>query len=188
MSSLIIGSDNNVILTTNESTNLTIGTSENPPVIIVSSNNSTLIADNLVTTVIVETDQNPSVITNTSVGPQGLSAYLVAVSNGFIGTEQEWVESLYGNPKDLVVTKGVNELATLTVDFSNKLNISQNISSVVSITSDPNLTIENISFSNKTIMFDVYGGVLNSGYKLTMTVNTVSPVSTVLASIYLLNI
>lgn len=29
-------------------------------------------------------------------GPQGLSAYEVAVKNGFIGTEQEWLDSLVG--------------------------------------------------------------------------------------------
>lgn len=29
-------------------------------------------------------------------GPQGLSAYQVAVKNGFVGTEQEWLDSLVG--------------------------------------------------------------------------------------------
>lgn len=31
-----------------------------------------------------------------SAGPQGLSAYQVAVANGFIGTQQEWLASLVG--------------------------------------------------------------------------------------------
>ena len=29
-------------------------------------------------------------------GPQGLSAYEVAVANGFVGTEEEWLASLVG--------------------------------------------------------------------------------------------
>lgn len=29
-------------------------------------------------------------------GPAGLSAYQVAVKNGFVGTEQEWLDSLVG--------------------------------------------------------------------------------------------
>lgn len=29
-------------------------------------------------------------------GPQGLSAYEVALANGFVGTEQEWLDSLVG--------------------------------------------------------------------------------------------
>lgn len=31
-------------------------------------------------------------------GPQGLSAYEVAVENGFVGTEEEWLASLVGPP------------------------------------------------------------------------------------------
>ena len=33
-------------------------------------------------------------------GPQGLSAYQVAVKNGFVGTEQEWLDSLVGEKGD----------------------------------------------------------------------------------------
>ena len=29
-------------------------------------------------------------------GPQGLSAYEIALKNGFVGTEQEWLDSLVG--------------------------------------------------------------------------------------------
>jgi len=35
-------------------------------------------------------------ITISSAGVQGLSAYQVAVKNGFVGTEQEWLDSLNG--------------------------------------------------------------------------------------------
>lgn len=34
-----------------------------------------------------------------SLGPQGLSAYMVAVKNGFIGTESEWLESIMQGPE-----------------------------------------------------------------------------------------
>lgn len=33
-----------------------------------------------------------------SVGPEGLSAYQVALENGFVGTEAEWLDSLVGPP------------------------------------------------------------------------------------------
>lgn len=33
-------------------------------------------------------------------GQDGLSAYAVAVANGFVGTEQEWLAGLKGNPGD----------------------------------------------------------------------------------------
>lgn len=159
MSTVIVSSDNSVVITTQEVTNIEVGPTE-----------------------------VPSVITTTGIGPQGLSAYQVAVQNGFVGTEQDYVESLQGNPRDLVVTKGIGELATLTVDFSNRLSANQNIISVTSVVADPTLLIESITFSNKTITFDVSGGSLNSGHRLTMAVGTTNPVSTVSASIYLLNI
>lgn len=34
----------------------------------------------------------------TVAGIQGKSAYTVAVENGFVGTEQEWLDSLQGSP------------------------------------------------------------------------------------------
>lgn len=156
--------------------------------LIVSSDNSVVVTTNEITNVVVGNTESPSVITTTGIGPQGLSAYQVAVQNGFVGTEQDWLNSIQGNPRDLVVTKGIGELAALTVDFSNRLSLNQNIISVSSVVADPFLTIENITFSNKTITFDVSGGSLNSGHRITMTVGTTNPVSTVSASIYLLNI
>ena len=38
---------------------------------------------------------------STVVGPQGLSAFEVAVANGFTGTEQEWLDSLGGSSADI---------------------------------------------------------------------------------------
>lgn len=156
--------------------------------VIVSSDNSVVITTQEVTNIIAGPTEAPSVITTTSIGPQGLSAYQVAVQNGFVGTEQDYVESLQGNPRDLVVTKGIGELATLTVDFSNRLSVGQVISSVTSVVADPVLTITGISFTTTTISFTVTGGSLNSGHKLTMVVATTSPTSSITASIYLLNI
>jgi len=34
-----------------------------------------------------------------SLGPQGLSAYMVAVKNGYVGTESEWLESIMQGPE-----------------------------------------------------------------------------------------
>ena len=156
--------------------------------LIVSSDNSVVVTTNEITNVIAGNTEAPSVITTTAIGPQGLSAYQVAVQNGFVGTEQDWLDSVQGSPRDLVVTKGLGELATITVDFSNRLITAQNIVSVTSVVAEPTLTIENITFSNKTITFDVSGGSLNSGHRLNMTVSTTNPVTSVTASIYLLNI
>lgn len=156
--------------------------------VIVSSDNSVVITTQEVTNIVVGPTEVPSVITTTSIGPQGLSAYQVAVQNGFAGTEQDWVDSVQGNPRDLVVTKGIGEVATITVDFSNRLSSGQLISSVTSVVADPVLTITGISFTSNTISFTVSGGSLNSGHRLTMTVVTTSPTSSITASIYLLNI
>ena len=41
-------------------------------------------------------------------GPAGLSAYQVAVKNGFSGTEQEWLDSLHGGGGGDVSLEGVN--------------------------------------------------------------------------------
>ena len=40
--------------------------------------------------IIIELNTNPIPIN----GDNGLSAYQIAVNNGFIGTEQEWLDSL----------------------------------------------------------------------------------------------
>ncbi|MBO6237781.1 MAG: hypothetical protein J6N50_03220, partial [Bacteroidales bacterium] len=37
-------------------------------------------------------------VTITERGPEGKSAYRVAVDNGFVGTEEEWLASLVGSP------------------------------------------------------------------------------------------
>ena len=42
----------------------------------------------------VEEIENVTLVVNEGVGPRGFSAYEVVVQNGFIGTEQEWLDSL----------------------------------------------------------------------------------------------
>jgi hypothetical protein len=37
-------------------------------------------------------------VNGTAIGPRGLSAYQVAVANGFIGTELQWLASIAGLP------------------------------------------------------------------------------------------
>lgn len=54
----------------------------------------------------------------------GLSAYEVAVKNGFVGTEEEWLESLKGEDgKDYVITEAdynaIADVAKDKVDLSN---------------------------------------------------------------------
>lgn len=47
-----------------------------------------------VTTVVIEDDCDDITIISSGLGEQGLSAYQIALANGFVGTEQEWLDSL----------------------------------------------------------------------------------------------
>lgn len=155
--------------------------------LIVTQDNSILITTEEISQVIAGPTEVSSLITSTDLGPQGISAYQVAVENGFTGTESEWIDSLMGNPRDLVVTKGVTEIAVLTVDFSYRLAESDNITAVNFITAEPSLTISDISFTAKTVVFEVSGGTLHSGHRLTINAQTTLSAG-VPATIYLLNI
>lgn len=44
--------------------------------------------------IVNDTPDEVVLVVDEGVGPQGLSAYQIAVANGFIGTEQEWLDSL----------------------------------------------------------------------------------------------
>ena len=63
--------------------------------------------------------------TNNTAGPQGqtgLSAYQIAVNNGYVGSESEWIISLQGNLK-LVI----DEPVTGVIDGSNAIFSVQNL-------------------------------------------------------------
>lgn len=47
-----------------------------------------------VTTVVIEDDCEDITIISSGLGEQGLSAYQIALANGFVGTEEEWLASL----------------------------------------------------------------------------------------------
>lgn len=63
------------------------------------------------------------------VGPEGPSAYEIAVSNGFTGTESEWLASLQADATDQIEAHRVNatphpaydDIASLTLLFENGL-------------------------------------------------------------------
>ena len=48
-------------------------------------------------------------------GPQGFSAYQVAVKNGFVGSEQEWLDSLVGEQGDSVTNVEINDDGELLI-------------------------------------------------------------------------
>lgn len=107
------------------------------------------------------------------IGPQGSNAYQVAVNSGFVGTQQEWLDSLQGNATDLVLTKGVAENASLTVDFSNRLLNTETVSSITSISVIPSgLTFSAQEVLGKSVRFLVIGGTLLQGYQIDITVAT----------------
>lgn len=136
--------------------------------------------------VVIVTDIQQSVIEAKSQGPQGLSAYQVAVQSGFVGTEQDWLDQLYGNQQDIVLLKSASEIATVTVNFTNRLG-SDIIVSVLSIlASSPSLIISGITFQDKTVTFTVQGGVSLQGFKIDIQVNTQSS-GVISDSIFLLN-
>ncbi len=62
-------------------------------------------------------DRDPITVTQTVEGEQGLSAYRIAVLNGFSGSQAEWLASLKGQPGDSVVT----DPGDFTLIFTNAL-------------------------------------------------------------------
>lgn len=137
---------------------------------------------------VIVTETVNSLVSVKDIGPQGLSAYQVAVSNGFIGTEQQWIDSLTGNQSDIVITKAQNELANVVINFTNRLSQGDYITGVESVFSSPNgLTITDISFSSSTVSFKASSGTLLQGYKIDLLVTTFLNGS-IPASIFLLNI
>jgi hypothetical protein len=46
--------------------------------------------------------ENPITVNFGSIGAPGLSAYQIAVLNGFVGTEEEWLESLAGSDDSII--------------------------------------------------------------------------------------
>lgn len=50
------------------------------------------------------TIENNVISANLITGPDGKSAYEIAVENGYIGTEQEWISSLKGDTYTLTAT------------------------------------------------------------------------------------
>jgi hypothetical protein len=106
-------------------------------------------------------------------GDTGDSAYQVAVAGGFVGTQAEWLESLQGNARELVLTKYVGENARLTVDFSNRLLETEDVATISSIEVTPaGLTISAQEVLEKGVRFLVSGGVLRQGYQVDITVTT----------------
>lgn len=48
----------------------------------------------------IKTQESTLDVNTEKAGPQGFSAYEVAVKNGYVGTEQEWLASLKGDKGD----------------------------------------------------------------------------------------
>lgn len=106
-------------------------------------------------TIIIDFDCEQVTITTTQLGSQGLSAYEIAVINGFVGTEEEWlaslvpefVDSVQHNVKlDEAITKG----QAVYVSGANGTNI---------LVKKASNTTE--ATSSKTLGLLASGGVLN---------------------------
>lgn len=94
-------------------------------------------------------------------GSDGKSAYQVALDNGFVGSEQDWLASLKGEPGTTDYNDLENKPTNLT-DFSGTLPISQggtgaitvsealtNLSAQHILTAGSNITIENNTISSE---------------------------------------
>ena len=101
-------------------------------------------------------------------GKDGLSAYEVAVKNGFEGSEVEWLESLKGkiaNIEEVIqsVVSQINKISTVTLPSSGWVGEASPYSQIVNIQGatenskiDLNPTIEQLSiFHEKDIAFVV---------------------------------
>jgi hypothetical protein len=91
-------------------------------------NDATVIIEpnEVLSTVVVETECSEFTIEVAGLGQQGLSAYQIAVINGFEGTEEEWLESLkaiasMANIEDVTITDAKNK-QTLTYNGTKWIN------------------------------------------------------------------
>lgn len=105
--------ENNIttLSTTNEITNIT-SIIDSATIInetidethVITTNNDITIINNVV-------DNNPTIIKELERGEQGIqgkSAYQIAIDNGFIGTEQEWLNSLKASPNIISILSNTN--------------------------------------------------------------------------------
>lgn len=84
----------------------------------------------LFTTIVIDDNCEQVTIIAEALGAQGLSAYDIAVANGFVGTETEWLESLKSITN--LVTSGFGEnieydaeTQTLTIDKYNWMDLAR---------------------------------------------------------------
>ena len=121
----------------------------------------------------------------TSIGVD--SAYDVALNNGFVGTEQQWLDSLQGNVHDIVITKSAVENIQVTVNFTNRLDVGETIIGISAINETPTsvITISAQTFTSSTVSFYVTGGVQLQTFSIDVIINTTA--TTRVGRIYLLN-
>lgn len=84
----------------------------------------------LFTTIVIDDNCEQVTIIAEALGAQGLSAYDIAVANGFVGTEEEWLESLKSITN--LVTSGFGEnieydaeTQTLKIDKYNWMDLAR---------------------------------------------------------------
>ena len=82
------------------------------------------------TTVVIDNNCEEVTIICSGLGAAGLSAYDIAVANGFVGTQQQWLNSLKGVAN--LVTSGFGEniaynttTSTLTIDKYNWMDLAR---------------------------------------------------------------
>lgn len=68
-------------------------------------------------------DQTVVVRVGASSGANGLSAYELAVDNGFVGTEEEWLDSLGSGSEAMATFAETESLAVLTTSASGDITL-----------------------------------------------------------------
>lgn len=85
-----------------------------------------------VTTVVIEEDCEDITIISSGLGEQGLSAYQIALANGFVGTEEEWLNQWVpytGASKD--VDLGTNKLKADSLEISTESTETVDVGKIV---------------------------------------------------------
>jgi hypothetical protein len=97
-------------------------------------------------------------------GVAGLSAYQIALLNGFVGTEAEWLASLGGGSTFETVNRNLSA-------YPHAINYaSGRISSIVYTLSGPTTITKTINYTGDRVTSIVLSGATPSGISLTKTI------------------
>ena len=106
-------------------------------------------------------------------GPVGKSAYEIAVEEGFVGTQTDWLEKLSKPYAGMLGTKLASEVVEVQIDYSDILEDGEQCLNVDQIQSTPVWSgVSSVSLVGNTVRFILSGGEISRSYALKVDVNT----------------